>query len=92
MPYVSASSIAELVREKLSEHGRLLPNAARLRGTPIQRGGEICGMHFALQGPRNVLLTAVWDATTGLLWCYDSRGERFLCVETEIPARVSKTV
>ncbi|MEO0530446.1 MAG: hypothetical protein AAF266_07675 [Planctomycetota bacterium] len=44
---------------------------------PIRRAGELCGLHFALRGPRDVLLTAVWDASTNTLWCYDSRGERF---------------
>lgn len=83
MPNVStAGSVADLVRTKLTERGRLAPDSARLRCTPIQRGGEVCGMHFALRGPRDVLLTAVWDATTQTLWCYDSRGERFLQVET----------
>lgn len=84
MPSVSASwSVADLARTKLAERGQLAPDSTRLRCTPIERGGELCGMHFALRGPRDVLLTAVWDASTQTLWCYDSRGERFLRVETD---------
>lgn len=75
-------SVSNLARTKLAERGRLAPDSARLRCTPIQRGGQICGMHFALRGPRDVLLTAVWDASTQTLWCYDSRGERFLRLDT----------
>lgn len=73
-----AESIGKQVLAALSNKGRLRPEAARMQCLPIRRAGELCGLHFALRGPRDVLLTAVWDATTNLLWCYDSRGERFL--------------
>jgi len=70
-------SIAQLALETLARKGRLAPDAARLHAAPLVRGGEACGVHFAVRGPRDVLLTAIWDAATGVLWCYDSRGERF---------------
>lgn len=68
-------------REALLEKCRLRPEAARLQSRPIFRDGTVCGIHFAVRGPRDVLLTAVWDAQSGTLWCYDSRGERFLRTE-----------
>ena len=80
-----AQEIAEFARQTLAAKGRLSGDMAQLQCVPIRRGGEICGLHFALRGPRQVLLTAVWDATTGALWCYDSRGERFL--RTVAPVR-----
>ena len=73
-----AAEVAEFARATLSAKGRLRCDAAQLHTVPIRRGDEVCGLYFALRGPREVLLTAVWDASTGALWCYDSRGERFL--------------
>jgi hypothetical protein len=74
----NATEVAEFARATLAAKGRLRCDAAQLHMAPIRRGDEVCGFHFALRGPREVLLTAVWDASTGILWCYDSRGERFL--------------
>lgn len=73
--------IESMAREALLDKCRLLPEAARLQSRPILRDGAVCGLHFAVRGPRDVLLTAVWDAESGTLWCYDSRGERFLRTE-----------
>lgn len=74
----NAVLVAEFARATLAAKGRLRCDAAQLQCIPIRRGDEVCGLHFALRGPREVLLTAVWDASTNTLWCYDSRGERFL--------------
>lgn len=73
-----AERIARFAHDTLAQKCRLRGDATRLVCSPIRRGGEVCGLHFALRGPRDVLLTAVWDASTNTLWCYDSRGERFL--------------
>ena len=70
-------TLGPLVRQTLAAKGRLCPVTTRLSFLPIRVGTELRGLHFALHGPRQVLLTAVWDASTGALWCYDSRGERF---------------
>jgi hypothetical protein len=79
----NAAEVAEFARATLTAKGRLRCDAAQLHMAAIRRGDEVCGLHFALRGPREVLLTAVWDASTGALWCYDSRGERFLT--TQLP-------
>lgn len=71
-------TVAELARALLAAKGRLRGEDARLVCRPLVRGDAVCGLYFALSGPRRVLLTAVWDASGGVLWCYDSRGERFM--------------
>lgn len=88
-----AETIGQLVRVALSDKGRLRPDTARMQCLPIRRAGQLCGLHFALRGPRDVLLTAVWDASTNTLWCYDSRGERFLQTQpAEAPAASEKMI
>ncbi len=79
-----AERVTEIAREALLERCRLRADAVRMQCRPITRGDTVCGLHFAVRGPRDVLLTAVWDADSGTLWCYDSRGERFL--RAELPA------
>ncbi|MEN0111875.1 MAG: hypothetical protein AAF805_14240 [Planctomycetota bacterium] len=69
--------VRDVVRDLLASRSRLAPHAVRLACTPLLRDGQACGLHFALAGPRAVLMTAIWDADRQTLWCYDSRGERF---------------
>ena len=87
-----ASSIGEIARATLAAKGRLRPESTRLQCLPIRRGAEVCGLHFALRGPREVLMTAVWDASTGMLWCYDSRGDRFCRQEVSVPDGAEKMI
>lgn len=72
-----ATELTQAVRQTLAAKCRLRPEAVRMSCQPVLRAGAVCGLHFALRGPREVLLTAVWDAETGVLLCYGSRGERF---------------
>lgn len=73
----SAARVREQVLQTLAERDRLHDDSIRLSERPLLRGGKVCGVHFALRGPRDTLLTAIWDAETATLWCYDSRGVRF---------------
>jgi hypothetical protein len=41
---------------------------------PLIRGGEFCGLHFSLRGPRNVRLDAIWAADQNVVYLYDARG------------------
>lgn len=75
--FEQARHVQGVVRELLASRSRLAPHSVRLACTPLVRDGRACGLHFALAGPRAVLMTAIWDADSGTVWCYDSRGERF---------------
>ena len=81
----SAVRVRELVLETLAERDRLHHDSIRLSEKPLLRSGRVCGVHFALCGPRDTLLTAIWDAETATLWCYDSRGVRFARAEIGSP-------
>lgn len=74
--------LEQLVRKTLATRCHLLPDETQTTVTPIVRGGVLCGLHFAVHGPRRVMLTAVWDAASETLWCYGSSGERFLAIPT----------
>ena len=72
-----AAHVRTVVLKTLTQRDRLRGDDARMSEQPLLREGRVCGIHFALYGPREVLLTAIWDADASTLWCYDSRGERF---------------
>lgn len=72
-----AAKVRDIVFATLAERDRLRQDDLSLAERPLLRDGQLCGVHFALRGPREVLLTAIWDAAAGTLWFYDSRGVRF---------------
>lgn len=78
-----AERVRTLVLELLAKRDRLLCDRTHLVEAPVIQDGKLCGIHFTLRGPRNVLLTAIWDARSRTLWCYDSRGKRFANTEIE---------
>ncbi len=80
-----AAQVRVVVLEMLTQRDRLRGADARMSEQPLLRGGRVCGIHFALYGPREVLLTAIWDADASTLWCYDSRGERFKTLPISVP-------
>ena len=49
--------------------------------TSLIRGGNDCGMHFWVQGPRSVRLEAIWVADRNTIYFYDARGMRFLKIQ-----------
>ena len=72
-----AERVRLVVLQILADQDRLLSDETRLTELPVFRNGQYCGIHYSLRGPRDMLLTAIWDAQTHTLWCYDSRGQRF---------------
>lgn len=69
--------VRQLVFGLLSQKDNLRLDATQISEAPLERNGSLCGVYFTLRGPRQVLLTAIWDFETDTLWCYDSRGTRF---------------
>lgn len=74
---VGHERLTEVAVKALSERACLRADNARAVWTPIVRGPAVCALHLALHGPRRVLLTAILDTQSGVLWCYDSRGVRY---------------
>lgn len=86
---VQFASLAELrayVHETLCARENLLPETSALSEYVLSRDGADCGRQFFVQGPRLVQLSAVWAADQGLLYLYDTRGERFLKLSVAGPA------
>ncbi|WP_197439889.1 hypothetical protein [Calycomorphotria hydatis] len=65
------------VNRLLCERENLLEDQFPLAVSELTQGGELCGLQFALHGPRELRLGAIWDANHNVLLCYDARGERF---------------
>lgn len=73
----SPESLRALVRDLLCEPDALDPDRYPMTESQLLRRGEPCGLIFCLRGPRSVRLTAIWSSDEQMLYCYNSRGERF---------------
>jgi hypothetical protein len=74
----SLDELRKFVHQTLCAKENLLPDQALLRESLLWREGQECGRQFFVQGPRLVQLSAIWAADQGLLYFYDTKGERFL--------------
>lgn len=74
----SLDELRNFVHQTLCAKENLLPEQSLLRESPLWRDGQECGRQFIVQGPRLVQLSAIWAADQGLLYFYDTKGERFL--------------
>src|SRR5262249_540025 len=63
-----------LVHKTLCDRENILQDQFSLTETALIRGGNDCGMHFWVQGPRSVRLEAIWVADRNTLYFYDARG------------------
>ena len=80
VPAATLRTVDELrhyVHQTLCQHENLVVDQFVLHEIPLTRGGEPCGLHFVLRGPRNVRLGAVWAKAPNQLYFYDARGGRF---------------
>ncbi len=73
----SLADLKSFVHYKLCEKENLLPEEFTLFETQLKRKGNLCGLRFAIKGPRAVRLGAIWEAERNCLYFYDSRGIRF---------------
>lgn len=78
MSLEEAERVRAIVTRTLAQQDRLLHDDNLLSETPLFQGDALCGVLYSLRGPRNVLLTAIWDVRSHSLWCYDSTGKRFV--------------
>lgn len=68
--------LRDLVHQTLCDIGQLESSQFQLTERPLTKGGNPCGVLFSVNGPRQVTLTAVWDAMKNMLFVYDSTGSR----------------
>ena len=78
MPRIhTPDELHHFIHETLCEKENLLPDQFTMTEVPLIRGGELCGLHFSLRGPRNVRLGAIWAADQNIVYLYDARGTRY---------------
>lgn len=86
-PLQTWDELAAYVHTTLCEQENLLSEQFPLEAAPIHRRDEFCGVEFAVFGPRQIRLGAVWTAETNVVFFYNARGERF---QTEqLPQRLT---
>jgi len=76
-PLQTWDDLTTFVHTTLCEQENLLADQFPLEMAPIVRRDQFCGVEFALFGPRQIRLGAVWTAETNVLFFYNARGERF---------------
>ena len=76
---ISISTLEELagyVAETLANLEMLKADQFQLTQQVLYRGGQPCGVHFCLQGPRALSLSAVWEMEGNTVLFYSSCGQR----------------
>ena len=69
------------VHKTLCDRENILQEQFGLTETALIRGGNDCGKHFWVQGPRSVRLEAIWVADRNTVYFYDARGVRYLKIQ-----------
>ncbi len=65
------------VHNQLCIKENLIPEQFPLEVHPVVRGADLCAVEFALFGPRQIRLTAIWTLEANTVLFYDARGIRF---------------
>ena len=68
--------IRKFVAETLSRFESLDPTQFPLEQRVLTRSGRPCGLYFSLHGPREVKLTAIWEAEGNTILFYGADGCR----------------
>lgn len=77
----SLDDLLHFVHHTLCAGENLLPEQFHTLQRPLYTHGELSGMEYALQGLRNVRLSAIWAAEPNSVYFYDAAGERRLKVQ-----------
>jgi hypothetical protein len=84
------NGLRNFVYETICRQEQFEPGAFQMTERILIRGGQPCGIHFCLHGPRSVKLTAIWETGRNTILFYGSTGERFHKTQlTEAPELAS---
>ncbi len=72
--------LRHLIRTTLCDKENLLADITSMTERELTRRGRPCGLQFAIHGPRNVRLGAIWESDHNQVYFYDARGTRYLKV------------
>ena len=73
----SMEELRAFVYAKLCECDQLEPGAFPMTEHILVRGGQPCGIHFCVHGPRNVKYTSIWETDRNSILFYSPTGERY---------------
>ncbi|HAA52549.1 MAG TPA: hypothetical protein DCE43_22730 [Planctomycetaceae bacterium] len=79
-------NLRDFIHSTLCNKENLLAEITSMTQRELSRRGRQCGLQFAVQGPRNVRLGAIWESDHNHIYFYDARGTRYLKVQ--LPHRV----
>ena len=91
MSIVSLDELRDFVHRTLCDLNQLEVGAFPLTERILMRQAKPCGIYYALHGPRNVKLTAIWETDRNTVIFYTSTGERCRTVQLTHVAGESPT-
>lgn len=71
------------VKQTLCDSNYLQEDQFPMTERVLLRGGRLQGVLFWITGPRQVRLSAIWDADRRQVLFYDSAGDRYLTVRLD---------
>lgn len=69
--------LRQYIHHTLCEKENLVEDQFEMNEMELKRRGRVCGLQFALHGPRMVRLGAIWASDQNIIYFYDAAGERF---------------
>jgi hypothetical protein len=84
------ADLREYVNETLSDLHHLQIDAFHMTERILRRGGQPCGIHFCLHGPRSVKFTAIWETDRNQILFYNATGQRSLRTQLSEPLRLER--
>ena len=92
LAFASLEQLANHVHERLCEVDRLDPEQTPMTAKRVERRGQICSVRFQVEGPRRLLITAIWAADENRILIYDSTGRRQTTIRlSESPELIDAT-
>jgi len=69
--------LRQYIHQTLCQKENLVADQFEINEMQLKRRGRVCGLQFALHGPRMVRLGAIWASDQNIIYFYDASGERF---------------
>ena len=76
MQLETVEELRHYVADTLGRLETLKADQFQLSQQVLYRGGKACGIHFRLQGPRALSLSAIWETDQNSILFYGSCGRR----------------
>ena len=73
----SLDELRDYVYATLCQCDHLEPGVFEMTEHILLRGGQPCGIHFCVHGPRSVKYTAIWETDGSSILFYRPYGERY---------------